>query len=797
VPYLNLQQDEPKYLYDRNGKDNKNITTHHPTAMPSSLTSDPFMNSDALSENLHNLNPSQKKAVEATEGPVLILAGAGTGKTTVLTTRIAYIAFHKCPLHHILAVTFTNKAAGEMKSRLSTLMGENASNPPWLGTFHHIGVKILRRHHDLLGLPSRFLIMDSDDQLRLLKQLIKGQGLEEKKVPPRLYAWAIGRLKDRALEPHQVTPQELGRLGLSKAHSSLCVSLYQDYQRALLESGALDFGDLIVHCLKLFRENPEVLTFYQQHFHYILVDEYQDINVAQYIWLRLLTGAHNNICCVGDDDQSIYGWRGAEVDHILKFERDFEGTTLIKLQENYRSTGAILHASSALIAHNKGRLSKTLYAACGKEGEAVMIKNLSDDRSEARWIAHEISRLITLGNAPEDIGILVRAGFQTREIEENLLALAIPYRLVGSTRFYDRLEIKDALAYVRVLVNPDDNLALERVLNTPKRGIGPTTLQKLYQEGRQTNLSLWKVIATLFTPSQPTEPPEEEHPSTLFTEELTAPPSSATLSLNQGAKGKLKLLFDDITTWQQTFLDKAPSEAIEGLLEKSGYLALWRESKTEESRGRLENLKELFKVMQDFENLDTFLEHATLVSDLTADASLKAVNLMTLHMAKGLEFHTVFLAGWEEGVFPHPKALEENGERGLEEERRLAYVGLTRAKRKAIITTAASRRFFSGWQPSIPSRFIGELPASVTQNSRPQWTRSHTPLGRGHFEKSSIPGATSLKSNPLTDIIPGLKVSHVTFGEGVVKDVRGLIATVTFQAGTHKIMTRFLKILDT
>ena len=711
-----------------------------------------------LKEKLATLNTAQQNAIETSHGPLLVLAGAGTGKTTVLTCKIAYLALRHCPLYRILAVTFTNKAAKEMKDRLIALLDDETLHPTWLGTFHHIGVKIIRRHHDLLGLPQRFLILDTDDQLRLLKQVMKSKNMDEKKHPPRLFLWAISRMKDRALLPHQVTEAELSRLGFAATHHALFKDVYGVYQQTLREMGACDFGDLILLCLKLFREHEEVLAFYQNHFRYILVDEYQDINVAQYLWLRLLAEGHKNICCVGDDDQSIYGWRGAEVDHILKFEADFEKTVTIKLEENYRSTSAILRASGGLIAHNKGRLGKTLKAANGVAGEAVSIKRLSDDRSEARFIAHEINHLLLRKVAAENIAILVRASFQTREIEESLLQSAIPYRLVGGTRFYERLEIKDALAYLRLLVNPKDNLAFERVMQTPKRGIGPTTLQKLYAFARGHNISLFEAL-----------------------EQALQPLSATSLGINKGSEAKLFAYAQDIYSWRQNFLERAPQEALSGLLEKSGYMAMWREHKGEEAASRLENIKELLKVLQDFDTLDDFLEHTSLVTDLATSADQRGVNVMTLHMAKGLEFDVVFLAGWEEGVFPHPKALEEEGARGLEEERRLAYVGLTRAKQKAIITTAASRRFFGGWQPSFPSRFLDELPKEAVSGHDNLYPKRHG-------ESASAPNMLTAQSS----LRIGDRVMHTTFGEGVVKQTQGSVVTATFARGTHRIMERFL-----
>ncbi|WP_031933931.1 ATP-dependent helicase [Candidatus Hepatobacter penaei] len=729
---------------------------------------------------INKLNPSQRQGVETTEGPVLILAGAGTGKTTVLTTRLAYLALEKqCSFSHMLAVTFTNKAANEMKQRLNAFFGGDDTFYPWVGTFHHIGLKICRRYHDLLGLPPRFLIMDNEDQLRLLKQVMKARQIDEKAYPPKLFSWAIGRLKDRALEPHQVTPTEATRL-LGADKSQLLISLYTDYQQALHRCGGADFGDLILLCLKLFREHPDILHSYQKRFRYLLVDEYQDINVAQYVWLRLLAaGERPHICCVGDDDQSIYGWRGAEVDHILKFEQDFHGTTLIKLEDNYRSTSSILHAASGLIDHNKGRLGKTLRAAATHpQEEKVRIKSTTDDRSEARFIAHDIHTMLSAGHKPTSIAVLVRATFQTRAFEEALLGLGIPYRLVGSTRFYERLEIKDAVAYVKLMVNPTDNLAFERALSTPKRGVGATTLQKLYAHARMHNLSLWESLEDCFTGGGP--------------------------PLTKSALAKLIAFVTDIKAWQALMHEETPSKIAEHVLEKSGYMQHWRHAKGDEAQGRLENLRELLKVLTDFSSLDEFLEHISLVTDNTKQETQEAVQLMTLHTAKGLEFDTVFLPGWEENIFPHPKALEESGDRGLEEERRLAYVGITRAKRKATITYAQRRSFFGGgWQPSFPSRFLDELPATAIEHEKrmPYMPSSRTPLSASQattppFLKTGTPlSSESGSSSPSEGFFAkGTPVLHKAFGEGVVVKAEGPIIVVDFVGvGVRKIMARFLE----
>lgn len=727
-----------------------------------------------VQEQIDSLNPQQQKAVQATEGPVLILAGAGTGKTTVLTTKLGYLmAMKNVSIGHLLAVTFTNKAANQMKERLSSLLNQPDLKAPWVGTFHHICVRILRRHYQEANLPQRFLIIDSDDQLRLLKQIIKTENLDEKKFPPRLFSWAIGRLKDRALMPAQVTPNESAKLLGNQHQADVLSRVYTLYQKALQAAGNVDFGDLILLCIDLFRRHPTLLSFYQKTFHYLLVDEYQDTNVAQYLWLRLLAGNNRNICCVGDDDQSIYGWRGAEVDHILRFEKDFPGTMVVKLEENYRSTGSILKAAALLIQNNKDRLGKTLQPASKIEGEAITLQGLSDDKTEARFIAHEINSMLQKGLPAHEMAILVRATFQTREIEERLMALGIPYRLVGSTKFYERLEIKDALAYLKVLTHPFDNLSLERVLGTPKRGIGPTTLHKLHQEARNQNLSLWQVM------QQSNENPEVS--SLLKDENATA----SLYFLSKAGKEKIKTFVADIQGWQQATKDMPPAEACEYLLEISGYKDFWVNHKAEEGRSRLENLRELTNVLQEFGSIEAFLEHAALVSD-TQNASESAVNLMTLHAAKGLEFQSVFLAGWEEGIFPNPKAIEESGLKGLEEERRLAYVGLTRAKKTVTVTFSASRMLFGSWQAPLPSRFLAELSGRQINQSRHPKASHNQQRSRNQFSARQK-GQVSESA-----IRPGDRITHQVFGEGVVKSLSGQIATVLFPDETRKVMSRFL-----
>ena len=744
-------------------------------------------NADHLQIQLDRLNPPQRRAVEITEGPVLILAGAGTGKTTVLTTKLAYLVLHKhCPLGHILAVTFTNKAAAEMAERIAKLLGNAGLRSPWVGTFHRICVTMIRQNHALLGLPERFSIMDSGDQLRLLKQIMKAHQLDEKEYRPRLFLWAIGRLKDRALEPTQVTDAELERLSFSGAAAQKLKMIYGAYQKTLLECGSADFGDLILLCLKLFREHRDVLTHYQNKFRYVLVDEYQDINVAQYLWLRLLAADNPNICCVGDDDQSIYGWRGAEIDHILRFERDFSGTTLIKLEDNYRSTESILRTASHFIDHNKGRLGKTLRASCGLLGDAVWVKATIDDRSEARFIGHEVHGTLNNGIDPSEVAILVRASFQTREIEDVLIALGIPYRLVGGTKFYDRLEIKDAVSYLTFLVQPKDNMAFERALGTPKRGIGGATLQKLSLYAREHGVSLWEAALDTVASNE--------------------------IGLSKGALSKLSSFAKQAQEWQK-HLNDPPSTLAEHVLETSGYLDMWRHMRGEDAQERIDNLMELFKMLQDFPSVEEFLDHTSLMTDITPKDTVKGVSVMTLHSAKGLEFHTVFLAGWEENLFPHPRAIDESGARGLEEERRLAYVGLTRAKRKAIITFAHSRRAFGRGggifsQSNAPSRFLDELPKEHVRRDtlrRPSYGTSRTSIfpelltaeeqeSVNHSPFSSSQRAQASLVETSAQILPaGTKVSHKTFGNGTIVRNEGLAMEVYFEGvGSRKIMARFL-----
>lgn len=664
---------------------------------------------------LEGLNPEQRLAVETTEGPLLVLAGAGTGKTRVLTTRIAHIlATGKAFPSQILAVTFTNKAAREMKSRVEILVGQAVEGMPWLGTFHSIGVKLLRRHAELIGLSSSFTILDTDDQIRLIKQLIQAEGIDDKRWPARQFAMMVDGWKNKGLMPADIPEGDSRTFAGGRGRA-----LYAAYQERLKSLNAVDFGDLLMHPIRLFREHPDVLAEYHRKFRYILVDEYQDTNTAQYLWLRLLAqrpgnkpsasqGEHNetpaasergfveppdpafqagvapiNICCVGDDDQSIYGWRGAEVDNILRFEKDFPGATVIRLERNYRSTAHILGAASHLIAHNEGRLGKTLFTEhADPDAPKVKVHAAWDSEEEARAVGEEIEALQEKGHALNDMAILVRASFQMREFEDRFVTLGLNYRVIGGPRFYERQEIRDALAYFRVVAQGADDLAFERIVNVPKRGLGEAAVRQIHDVARMRGVPLLQAARDL-----------------VGTEEMRSKPRAA-----------LRNLVENFERWQD-MLDRTPhTELAEIILEESGYTDMWKNDRSAEAPGRLENLKELIRSMDDYESLRAFLEHVALVMDAERDEELDAVSIMTLHSAKGLEFDTVFLPGWEEGLFPHQRSLDEGGRSGLEEERRLAYVGLTRAKKNLHLWFASNRRIHGLWQSTIPSRFLDELP---------------------------------------------------------------------------------------
>jgi DNA helicase II / ATP-dependent DNA helicase PcrA len=735
------------------------------------------------------LNDTQADAVQATEGPVLVLAGAGTGKTRVLTTRLAHIlASAKARPWQVLAVTFTNKAAREMRERVAALLGCSVETW-WVGTFHATAARMLRGHAELVGLKPNFTILDADDQIRLIKQLQEARKIDTKKTPPRLSMSVIQRWKDRGLTPDRVTEAEG-----AEAIDGLALPLYGEYQERLKSLNAVDFGDLLLHGLSIFREHPEVAAKYQRQFRYVLVDEYQDTNVAQYLWLRVLAQQHRNLCCVGDDDQSIYSWRGAEVGNILRFERDFPGARVIRLECNYRSTPHILAAASGLIAHNRGRLGKTLWTT-RDGGEKVHVRGVWDGEDEARVVCDEMERLRGEGHPLSSMAVLVRAGFQTREFEERLITVGLPYRVIGGARFYERQEIRDAIAYFRLIVQPDDDLAFERIINVPKRGLGTASLRSIHLLARDRSIPLLAAAARL------TESDE----------------------LKPQARGALTRFLAHLARWRELLTRVPHPEVARTILDESGYTAMWRTDRSPEAVGRLENLKELVVALAEFESMQGFLEHVSLVMDNDEAAGDDKVALMTLHAAKGLEFDTVFLPGWEEGLFPNQRALEESGTAALEEERRLAYVGLTRARKRAIVSYAANRMVFGYWQNALPSRFVGELPAENVQQTAPtglfgvelrrsagadpeadrawpqtgaaalaetRWTsrRTSPPLLEGRAER------VTARAEPAHPFVTGQRVFHQKFGYGAVRAVDGDRLEIEFEkTGTKTVIHSFVQ----
>ena len=637
--------------------------------------SSPSLSQPVAGPWLAGLNQPQEEAVTTLDGPLLVLSGAGTGKTRVLTARIAQLIASRTAMPwNILAVTFTNKAAREMKERVSAMVGPMAEQV-MLGTFHSVAARMLRRHAGLVGLHSNFTIIDTDDQLRLIKQVMELQAIDPKRWQPRAILAMIGKWKDKGLTADKVSIAEAGDLADGKA-----VQLYEAYQARLKSLNAADFGDLLLHLLTIFSNHPDVLAEYHNKLTHILVDEYQDTNIAQYLWLRLLAQKNKNLCCVGDDDQSIYGWRGAEVGNILKFEKDYSGAKIVRLEENYRSSGQILACASALIAHNETRLGKELYTS-GADGKPVQISGYWDGHEEARTLSSQIEHLLKDGHELNEIAVLVRAGYQTREFEERFIAIGLPYRVVG-TRFYERAEIRDALAYLRLIAQPADDLAFERIINTPKRGLGTASLQTIFAYARATDTPYLTAAASLADSDE----------------------------LKPQARRSLAGFVRQIEGWRAEAKELSAADLARFVLDDSGYTAMWQADKNPDSPSRLENLKELVAAMEDFETLDAFLEHIALVTDTENANQDGEVSLMTLHAAKGLEFNTVFLPGWEEGLFPSQRSLDENGGAGLEEERRLGYVGITRARENLFVSFAANRRIHGLWQACIPSRFIGELP---------------------------------------------------------------------------------------
>ena len=757
---------------------------------------------DAAPSYLDGLNPEQRKAVEATEGPVLVLAGAGTGKTRVLTTRLAHIlATGRARPWELLAVTFTNKAAREMRERITGIIGPSAEGLRWLGTFHAIAAQILRRHAELVGLKSSYTILDTDDQERLIKQVLEAENIDAKRWTPRHLAGLIDHWKNRGWTPDKVPPAEGEPFANGKG-----VMLYRMYQERLRVLNACDFGDLLLHNLTILSGHADVLADFHSRFRYILVDEYQDSNVAQYLWLRLLAQGRQNICCVGDDDQSIYGWRGAEVDNILRFERDFPGAEVIRLERNYRSTSHILAAASGLIATNKGRLGKTLWTDADG-GEKLKVRGVWDGEAESRLIADDIERWKRSGRRYRETAILVRASFQMRAFEERFVMLQIPYAVIGGPRFFERAEIRDAHAYLRLIQSEDDDLAFERIVNVPKRGIGDATVAKLLQLARINGVSASLAARGI-----------------VQTDELAARTRTA-----------LANFLRDLDRWRGMAASVPHPQLLETVLEESGYTDALRADKGPQSTSRLDNLKELVQSMAAFDTLEAYLEHISLVMDLDRDAGEDAVQIMTLHSAKGLEFPLVFLPGWEEGVFPSQRSMDEKGEKGLEEERRLAYVGITRAREEARISFAANRQVYGRWTSQLPSRFVDELPVANVEAesetgyygggpgmneyssrwdsqasfggsgySSPGWQRAQRAAGasgvmrgsqyarqqaiqgEGRLVAISEPGASSYRR--------GDRVFHQKFGYGRVQGVEGNKLTVAFdKAGEKKVIDSFVE----
>ena len=756
---------------------------------------------------LAGLNPPQREAVLATEGPVLMLAGAGTGKTAALTARLAHlIATRKAWPSQILAVTFTNKAAREMKDRVAAITGGAIEGMPYLGTFHSIAARMLRSHAELVGLQSNFTILDTDDQLRVLKQLITAAGLDEKRWPARQLAGLIDQWKNRGLTPEQLDAGEAEAFANGRG-----ADLYSQYQERLKTLNACDFGDLLLHMLRIFRTREDVLAQYRERFRYLLVDEYQDTNQSQYEWLKLLAEPKRNLCCVGDDDQSIYSWRGAEVANILRFEQDFPGAKVIRLEQNYRSTGHILAAADGLIAHNAGRLGKHLWTDSG-EGEKVKVIGVWDGPEEARRIGDEIESLQIKGGTLDDVGILVRAQFQTREFEERFIAIGLPYQIIGGFRFYERAEIRDAIAYLRLIAQPADDLAFERIVNTPKRGLGDKAVAAIHRHARASNQPLLLAAASI-----------------LGTDELTPQ-----------ARRSLGNFVADLGRWRGMATTLPHPELARILLDESGYTAALQAERTAEAAGRLENLAELTRAMEEYESLGAFLEHVSLVMDNDAARVGDRVTIMTIHAAKGLEFDIVYLPGWEEGVFPSQRSLDEGGLAALEEERRLAYVAITRARRKATILHAANRRIYGQWTSSLPSRFLAELPKEHVEEEttmtggeslwRAQWSERSDPFahvarptrGPGWQRAASVssaPGggrgrergarglndayarppievrasAVSLGNPGRSDLALGQRVFHGKFGYGTIAAIEGNKLEIDFEhAGRKKVLDSFV-----
>ncbi len=773
----------------------------------------------AVAPYVTSLNPEQRAAVEALDGPVLVLAGAGTGKTRVLTTRVAHLlSSGRAKPWGVLAVTFTNKAAREMRERVEKLLGPGGGGLPWLGTFHSISARMLRTHAELVGLKSNFTILDPDDQVRLMKQIIEAEGIDEKRWPGRQLAGVIDGWKNRALTPEKAPKNE----GFSFADGA-GIKLYAFYQARLKILNACDFGDLLMHMIEIFQNHPDVLASYHKKLSHLMVDEYQDTNVAQYLWLRLLAKARKNLCVVGDDDQSIYGWRGAEVDNILRFEHDFPGAVVVRLERNYRSTGHILAAAAHLIANNRARLGKTLFTD-DDLGHRVKVRGIWDGEGEARLVADDIEQWRQSNRSYADCAVLVRAAWQMRAFEERFLMLRIPYKVIGGPRFFERAEVRDVHAYLRLIRSEDDDLAFERIVNQPKRGVGESTVQKLHAHAGKPPVRFVTDNGPLFdenTGEVVTEEPEAPGGATRFRTLISAARELIlTDDLPLKARTALRSFLTDLDRWREQSRQLSHVELAEIILDESGYTDMLRNDKSPQAQTRLENLKELVQSMGQYDTLEAYLEHVALVLDIESESDGENVQLSTLHAAKGLEFPLVFLPGWEEEVFPSKRSIDENGEKGLEEERRLAYVGITRARESARISFAANRQIYGRWQVVLPSRFIDELPAAnvdavsetgygaqppgvrdmavepfTSAYQSPGWRRAQE---RGAFQGKPpmIDGEARLVARSGGDdssFKRGDRIFHQKFGYGRVSTVEGNKLTVQFEkAGEKRVIDSFV-----
>jgi|TARA_B100001105_G_scaffold180377_1_gene145805 DNA helicase-2/ATP-dependent DNA helicase PcrA len=734
-------------------------------------------------EIFSRLNKPQRKAVFHDEGPLLVLAGAGTGKTGVLTTRLIRLLIERKALPgELLSVTFTNKAANEMKERVNKQIGDLSSGLKWLGTFHSIGAQILRYHPEKIELKNNFVILNTDDQTRLLKQIIVDENIDEKRWSPKMLLNLIDQWKNKGLYPNQISSGEKDYFANGKGKK-----LYALYQERLKFFNAADFGDLILEVIRLFEENTDILESYQNRFKFTLVDEYQDTNTAQYKLLRLISDKSKNICCVGDDDQSIYSWRGAEVSNILRFEKDFKDSKIIRLEENYRSSGHILGAASKLIEKNNSRLGKTLWTNSG-DGEKVLVTSVWDGEEEARLISTELESIMQKNRDLNEAAVLVRASFQMREFEDRFISIGLPYKVIGGPRFYERKEIRDCNAYLRLALLPTDSLALQRIINTPKRGIGETSVKKIRDYSKKNNIPMIEASNDLITNS----------------------------TFKGKTKESLSQLINLIYRWHDQIDKHDNNELAEMIIEDSGYLEMLRRDESLTSTGREENIYELFKSLEPFESIQAYLEHISLVMEIDRDQDGQKVSLMTLHAAKGLEFDYIFLPGWEEGVFPNQRAIDEGGQDSLEEERRLAYVGITRAKKKSSIFFSANRRMHNQWISSVPSRFVNELPENNTELNMshfsgekelfkkkdfsdfdqsdyetPGWER-----GKNFTDTQSLEYKNTkfIENSDNSSFHMGSKVIHKKFGEGKVLSVDGKKLTINFgKGGTRKVMENFVE----